>query len=76
MFVLVNVISYPAVNSHLTCKEYVDNNITWGVDNSSLLRLDSNENLDIPNQRSYNFKFSIYKSSNNNKYCYQQSTFG
>ena len=46
----VNVNSYPAVNSHLTCKEYVDNNINWAVDNSSLLRLDSNEQLDIPNQ--------------------------
>ena len=46
----VNVNSYPAVNSHLTCKEYVDNNINWTVDNSSLLRLDSNEQLDIPNQ--------------------------
>ena len=46
----VNVNSYPAVNSHLTCKEYVDNNITWAVDNSSLLRLDSNEQLDLYNQ--------------------------
>ena len=50
MFVLFNVNSYPAINSHLTCKEYVDNNINWAVDNSSLLRLDSNEQLDIPNQ--------------------------
>ena len=47
-FVQVN--SYPAINSHLTCKEYVDNNITWAVDNSSLLRLDPNENLETPNQ--------------------------
>ena len=47
-FIQVN--SYPAINSHLTCKEYVDNNINWAVDNSSLLRLDSNEQLDIPNQ--------------------------
>ena len=47
-FVQVN--SYPVINSHLTCKEYVDNNINWAVDNSSLLRLDPNENLDIPNQ--------------------------
>ena len=47
-FVQVN--SYPAINSHLTFKEYVDNNIIWAVDNSSLLRLDPNENLDIPNQ--------------------------
>ena len=47
-FVQVN--SYPAINSHLTCKEYVDNNITWTVDNSSLLRLDSNEQLNIANQ--------------------------
>ena len=47
----VNVNSYPAVNSHLTCKEYVDNNITLGVlIIASLLRLDSNEQLDIPNQ--------------------------
>ena len=36
--------------AHLTCKEYVDNNIIWAIDNSSLLRLDANENLDIPNQ--------------------------
>ena len=46
----VNVNSYPADNSHLTCKEYVDNNIIWGIHNSSLLRLDPNEILDIPNQ--------------------------
>ena len=43
-------IAYPAINSHLTCKEYVDNNINWAVDNSSLLRLDSNEQLNIANQ--------------------------
>ena len=41
--------SYPAINSHLTCKKYVDDNISWRVDNISLLRLDPNEQLDIPN---------------------------
>ena len=30
-FVKVN--SYPAVKSHLTCNEYIDNNINWSVDN-------------------------------------------
>ena len=34
----------------MTCKEYVDNNISWGIDKSSLLRLDPNEQVDIPNQ--------------------------
>ena len=34
MFVFIQVNSYPAINSHFTCKEYVDNNITWGIDNS------------------------------------------
>ena len=34
-FIQVNN-SYPAINSHLTCKEYVDNNISWAVDNSHL----------------------------------------
>ena len=50
MFVLFKSIHIRSINSHLTCKEYVDNNINWAVDNSSLLRLDPNEQLDIPNQ--------------------------
>ena len=42
----------PAVGEHLTAKYYVDNAITNSVDESSLLRLDANEKLDIDKQDS------------------------
>ena len=44
-FVKVN--SMPAVGEHLTAKYYVDNAISNSVDESSLLRLDANEKLEL-----------------------------
>ena len=47
-FIQVN--QMPQIDSHLTAKLYVDNTISNSVDESSLLRLDSNEKLDLDNQ--------------------------
>ena len=49
-FVKVN--SMPAVGEHLTAKYYVDTAISNSVDESSLLRLDSNEKLELDKQDS------------------------
>ena len=49
-FVKVN--SMPAVGEHLTAKYYVDNAISNSVDESSLLRLDANEQLELDKQDS------------------------
>ena len=42
-FIQVN--SFPAIPEHLTAKIYVDNAISYSVDESSLLKLDSDEKL-------------------------------
>ena len=42
----------PAVGEHLTAKYYVDNAISNSVDESSLLRLDANEKLELDKQDS------------------------
>ena len=42
-FIQVNQL--PQIDSHLTAKLYVDNAISDGVNEQSLLRLDPNENL-------------------------------
>ena len=49
-FVKVN--SMPAVGEHLTAKYYVDNAISNSVNESSLLRLDANEKLELDKQDS------------------------
>ena len=49
-FVKVN--SMPAVGEHLTAKYYVDTAISNSVDESSLLRLDANEKLELDKQDS------------------------
>ena len=49
-FIQVNQL--PQIDSHLTAKLYVDNTISNSVDESSLLRLDPNEKLDLDNQKS------------------------
>ena len=49
-FVKVN--SMPAVAEHLTAKYYVDTAISNSVDESSLLRLDANEKLELDKQDS------------------------
>ena len=49
-FVKVN--SMPAVGEHLTAKYYVDNAISNSINESSLLRLDANEKLELDKQNS------------------------
>ena len=48
----VSLTSYPAVGEHLTAKHYVDEAISNSVDESSLLRLNSNEELKLDEQDS------------------------
>ena len=52
-FIQVN--QMPQIDSHLTAKLYVDNSI----DESSLLRLDPNEKLDLDNQGSINLNSTL-----------------
>ena len=49
-FIQVNQL--PQIDSHLTAKLYVDNTISESVDESSLLRLDPDEKLNLDNQDS------------------------
>ena len=49
-FIQVNQL--PQIDSHLTAKLYVDNAISDSVDESSLLRLDPDEKLDLDNRDS------------------------
>ena len=55
-FIQVNQV--PRIDSHLTAKLYVDNSI----DESSLLQFDPNEKLDLDNQDSILFNFSVTES--------------
>ena len=49
-FIQVNQL--PQIDNHLTAKLYVDNTISESVDESSLLRLDPDEKLNLDNQDS------------------------
>ena len=49
---LIKVNSCPAIPEHLTAKIYVDNAISYSVDESSMLRLDPDEKLKLDEQDS------------------------
>ena len=59
MFVFIKVNSIPTLEEQLTPKLYVDQAILNGVDESSLLRLDPNEKLNIDEQDSIILKSTL-----------------
>ena len=56
-FIKVN--SFPAIPEHLTAKKFVDQAICYSVDESSLLRLDPNEKLNLDEQDSILLNFTL-----------------
>ena len=67
----VNVNSYPGVAEHLCAKYYVNEAVSNSIDESSLLRIDLDEEIKLDEQCSMLLNSSLTSPKNKNRITYQ-----